>query len=282
MKPRLLITGGAGFLGTHLLHKAHNFRATGTLHRTAATSIPEVSYHVCDLEQSQEVRILLDRVRPDIIIHTACSEQGGNCTAILPAAGLLAAQAAERQIRLIHLSTDQVFDGTAAPYNETSGPNPINPYGIAKAQAEDLLRSLYAKATIVRTSLLYDLRTPDRQTRQLIRTTETLEPYRLFTDEFRCPVWGENLAELLLELAQIDFEGILNIGGPESLNRWELGMNLLHHFNVTPTPNIQKGTIQESGLIRPPNLTLDSSRAQRILQTPLLSLEEAQEIVKTH
>ncbi len=280
MKPRLLVTGGAGFLGTHLLHQASHFTTTGTLHRTAATSIPSVSYHVCDLQQPQEVKILLDRINPDIIIHTACSDQGGNLSAIAPAAGLLAAQAAERRIRLIHLSTDQIFDGKKAPYHEASEKNPMNPYGTAKSQAEDLVRLLNTKAVIVRTSLLYDLRTPDRQTNQLIQTIKTEEPYNLFTDEFRCPIWVENLAKVLLELAQDDYEGTLNVGGPESLNRWEFGMKLLHHFDVSPTPNIKKGTIQESGLERPKNLTLDSATAQQLLTTPLLSIEEVQTVLK--
>ncbi len=279
MKPRLLVTGGAGFLATHLLHQATNFTATGTLHRTAATSIPDVSFHVCDLQQPQEVRILLDRVNPEIIIHTACSDQGGNLSVIAPAAGLLASQAAERDIRFIHLSTDQVFDGMTAPYHEASEKHPINPYGTAKSQAEDLVRSLHTQATIVRTSLLYDLRIPDRQTRQLIQTTQTEERYHLFTDEFRCPIWVEKLAQALLELAKKDYVGILNIGGPESLNRWDLGMELLKHFNITPTSNIQKGTIEESGFLRPQNLTLDSSAAQQLLVTPLLSLEEARKVV---
>jgi len=275
MKPRLLITGGAGFLGTHLLQQARCFTATGTLHSTAATSIPDVSFHVCDLQQAQEVRILLDRMQPEIIIHTACSDQGGNIAAIAPSAGLLAMLSAERQIRFIHLSTDQVFDGTAAPYTEQDAPSPINSYGTAKAQAEDLVRSLNPQATIVRTSLLYDLHTPDRQTKQLIQTIQTGEPYHLFIDEFRCPIWVKNLADALLELATKDYAGILHVGGPQALNRWELGMELLEHFGITPTPNIQQGTIEESGLVRPPNLTLDSSSAQQTLHTSLLSLPEA-------
>jgi dTDP-4-dehydrorhamnose reductase len=281
MKPRLLVTGGAGFLGTNLLQQARYFTATGTLHSTAATSIPDVSFHVCDLQQAQEVRILLDRVRPEIIIHTACSDQGGNLSAIAPVAGLLALQSAERQIRFIHLSTDQVFDGTAAPYTEQDEPSPINPYGTAKAQAEDLVRSLNPQGTIVRTSLLYDLHTPDRQTKQLMQTIQTGEPYRLFIDEFRCPIWVKNLANALLELATKDYAGILHIGGPHAINRWELGMELLEHFGIKPTPNIQQGTIEEAGLVRPPNLTLDSSSAQQTLHTSLFSLPEARKKVNS-
>lgn len=280
MKTRLLVTGGAGFLGNHLLRQANQFVAAGTLHATPSTSLPGVTFHVCDLQNPEEVRILMDRLQPDVIIHAACSEQGKGIEAILPAAGLLAMQSTERNIRFIHLSTDQVFDGTSAPYTEESPTNPINPYGHAKAQAEALIRSLNPKATIVRTSLLYDLRTPDRQTVRLIEATKTGERYRLFVDELRCPIWVENLAEVLLEVATKNVPGILHLGGPESLNRWDLGMGLLQHFEITQTSNIQKGTIEESGLVRPKNLTMISSRAKQLLRTPPLSLPEAREKVQ--
>lgn len=281
MKTRLLVTGGAGFLGNHLLRRANQFVAAGTLHATPSTSLPGVTFHVCDLQNPEEVRVLMDRVQPDVMIHTACSEQGKGIEAILPAAGLLAMQSVERNIRFIHLSTDQVFDGTSAPYTEESPTNPINPYGHAKAQAEELIRSLNPKATIVRTSLLYDLRTPDRQTTRLIQSTKTGERFRLFIDELRCPIWVENLVDVLLEVATKEMPGIVHLGGPESLNRWDLGVGLLQHFGITQTSNIQKGTIEESGLVRPKNLTMDSSRAKQALQTPLLSLEKARKMAVT-
>jgi dTDP-4-dehydrorhamnose reductase len=184
-------------------------------------------------------------------------------------------QTAERGIRFLHLSTDQVFDGTTAPYTEESPTNPINAYGKAKAQAEELIRSLTPQSTIIRTSLLYDLRAPDRQTKWIMDAIATHQSIRLFVDEIRNPVWVENLADVLLEVATKDIPGILHLGGPESLNRWEFGMGLLHHFGVTPASNIQKGTIEESGLVRPKNLTMNSSQAKQILQTPLFSLQEA-------
>ena len=275
MKSRLLITGGAGFLGTHILHRAQKFRAIGTLHSTAATAIPDVTFHVCDLQQPHEVKILLDRVRPETIIHTACSDQEGDLSAIPVVAGHLALQTAERDIRFIHLSTDQIFDGTAAPYIEPNIPCPIHPYGKAKSKAEELIRALNPRATIIRTSLLYDLRKPDRQTTRLIEAITNQGLFHLFEDEWRSPISVENLADALLELATKEYPGMLHIGGPQSLNRWDLGIRLLQQFGYTPTANIQKETIKKSGLIRPPDLTLDSSRAEKLLQTPLLSLSES-------
>jgi dTDP-4-dehydrorhamnose reductase len=281
MKKRLLVTGGAGFLGNHLLRRANQFVPTGTLHRTPSISLSGVTFHVCDLQNPEEIRILLDRTQPGVIIHTACSDQDHNLEAIVPAAGLLAMQTAQRHIRFIHLSTDQVFDGTSAPYTEDSPTQPINPYGVAKARAEELVRSLNPQATVIRTSLIYDLHTPDRQTKWIMESMSTSQSIRLFVDEIRCPVWVKNLADVLLELALKDVPGILHLGGPESLNRWDFGMGLLHHFGIAPTSNIQKGTIEESGLVRPKNLTMDSSRAKQLLQTPLFSLQEARRMAVT-
>ena len=276
MPPCLLITGAAGFLGAYLCRRAtQQFSVTGTLHQSPAMAVPGVAFHICDLQQPDQVKTLLDRVKPDVIIHTACSERGEGLQAIVPAAGLLALHSAERGIRFIHLSTDQVFDGTAAPYTEKSPTTPINPYGKAKAQAEEVIASTNPQASIVRTSLLYDLRIPDRQTTRLIQAAQTGEAYRLFTDEYRCPMWVENLAEVLLELAGKPCEGIIHVGGPERMNRWDLGMKLFQHFGISATEAIQPGTIDASGLTRPKDLTLESICASHTLQTPLLSFDRA-------
>ncbi len=240
-----------------------------------ATSIPGISFHVCDLLQPEAVRLLLDRVRPDIIIHTACSDQGQNLDAISATACLLALQTAERDIRFIHVSSDHLFDGKNAPYSESHIPTPLTEYGKAKAQAENLISSLNPAATIVRTSILYDLDTPDRFFRRLLEAEEQASVFCLFTDEIRSSMWVENFAACLLELADRDYSGILHVGGPEPLSRWDLGMGLVEHFGLSSTAYIQKGTVQEAGLVRPKNLTLDSGRAQKFLSTRLLTFKEA-------
>ncbi len=280
MKPRLLVTGGAGFLGTYLLQRAKHFTVTGTLHHTPAAALPNVAFHVCDLAHPETLNALLDRVQPEVIIHTACSDRKPHLSTIAKAASWLAMATVQRSIRLIHLSTDQVFDGTSAPYTERCTPCPINPYGIAKAEAESLVSSLNPQATIIRTSIIYDLRTPDRQIQGLIQLTQSDESFRLFVDEWRSMIWIENLVDALLELATREYPGILHLGGPQALNRWEAGRLLLQHFKVPLTPNIQKGTIEQSGMVRAPNLTLDSTTAKQFLQTPLLSLPEARRSIQ--
>ncbi len=275
MSLRILITGGAGFLGQHLLRRSSYFTTSATLHVNPAVSIPGIQYHVCDLRNPEQVRILLDRVRPAVLIHTACSDQGNDLEAIPITAALLGMETSQRNIRFIHLSTDHVFDGAQAPYGESDALGPLTEYGKAKAHAEDLLQTINPNVTIVRTSILYDLDSPDRTYRRILEAEEKGEPIRLFTDEIRSPVWVKNLADALLELATLDFSGHLHLGGPEPLSRWDIGMNLLEHYGIRPTTKILGETVEESGMVRPKNLTLNSEKAQDLLTTPLLTFKNA-------
>jgi dTDP-4-dehydrorhamnose reductase len=168
-----------------------------------------------------------------------------------------------------------VFDGENAPYTEQSPVAPINPYGAAKAFAEGLITSMMPEALIVRPSLIYGFDPVDKQTGWIIDGIRKGETVRLFTDEFRCPIWVDTLALALLELAAGRHEGILNLGGPQSLNRWDYGMKMLKHLGLEPGPDVIKSTIAESGLKRARDLTMDMSRARRLLRTPLLTVDEA-------
>ncbi len=275
MNTHLLVTGGAGFVGRSILQQARPGSASGTLHQTPSLGLPGVTYHVCDLQNLQEVLTLLDRVRPTHLIHTACSDQVPDFNIIVQVAAQLALHTHHRNIRFIHLSTDHVFDGLTPPYSEKNPIQPITPYGMAKGEAENLISSLNPQATIIRTSLLYDLRSLCRQGQRLFEAISQKTPFALFIDEIRSPLWVENFANAVLEIANRDLPGVIHVGGPQALNRWELGMGLLHHFDINPADYIRQGRLSDTDLLRPPNLTLDSAKATEMISTPLLSLQEA-------
>ena len=229
-----------------------------------------------DLTAPAQVISALDRLRPDAIIHTAGSNQSEQqLVAIEPMTHILATQCARRNIRLVHVSTDMVFGGDQAPYADEDPPAPVHRYGEIKAQAETILRENYPSAVFARPSLIFSLQPPDHQINWLLEGLRTSEPIHLFTDERRCPIWVDNLALALLELAGADYSGPLNLSGPQCLNRWEFGLKLFAALNLKPSENIQPSTIADSGLVRPANLTLDTSRARTLLKTPLLSVDEA-------
>ena len=105
------------------MQQARSFTATGTLHRTAATSIPRRFFSCLRPATSTgSPNSPGSSAARDHHPYRLLRSRRQSFTAIAPAAGLLAILSAERRIRFIHLSTDQVFDGTAAPYTETSAP----------------------------------------------------------------------------------------------------------------------------------------------------------------
>ena len=143
------------------------------------------------------------------------------------------------------------------------------------------MSQLYPPAVIVRPSLIWGLNPIDYQTRWLVDGVKRREPVTLFTDEYRCPVHVLDLCAALLELAgKSDVHGLMNMGGGQALNRWELGLKLLYALRLPAVPHLVRGTVKESGLDRPRDLTMISARAARLLKTKLRGVDEVIEALR--
>ena len=280
---RILITGGSGYLGRHLAARARErWEVAATyFHHPHPLAMPRVTARRLDVRDAEAVRALVKAVAPAVIVHTAAINPGaeGDATRVNVHGTRHVAQAAATVgARLVHLSTDVVFDGERAPYREANPPHPITAYGRSKAQAEDAVRRAGAQALIVRTSLIYGRAAEgpgqDRQTRWVLSSLRAGEPLRLFTDEVRCPIWIETLVAALLEVADAPETGVLHIAGAQALSRYEFGVRIARFHGVDPTP-ITPASSRASGLHRPLDCTLDISRAQARLTTPLLGVDEA-------
>jgi dTDP-4-dehydrorhamnose reductase len=176
--------------------------------------------------------------------------------------------------RLVHVSSDVIFDGTkTGPYTEDDPPNPITEYGRAKADAEGSVRAAHRGALVVRTSLLYGGREPSRHERLACVAAEGRGGMAFFEDELRSPVVVGDLAAALLELAARDEEGILHVAGADTVSRYEFAL-LLARAHGLPGDGIRRSRLAGSGLVRPANCALDSSRARALLRTRLRGVVE--------
>jgi dTDP-4-dehydrorhamnose reductase len=178
--------------------------------------------------------------------------------------------AAQVGARLIHISTDAVFDGRSAPYDETAQPTPINEYGRAKASAETLLHS-YTNHVIVRTSLIYGLQQMDRGTAWMAEALQTGQSVTLFANQIRNPVWAETLSLACLELVENDFTGVLNVAGRQAMTRAEFALTMLDWWDIQERESLQIGLSDASW---PLDCRLDLAKATAVLQTPLLGVPE--------
>jgi dTDP-4-dehydrorhamnose reductase len=181
----------------------------------------------------------------------------------------LAESAVRVGARLVHVSTDVVFDGEHAPYQEDSIVSPLHRYGASKAQAERAVIESGADAVIARTSLIYGFDPLDPRTRATLEGKMN----RLFVDEFRNPVFAGDLADALIELSTSEYRGVLHVAGPQRLNRYEFGVKSVQALGGDWTKLVPSLTT-ESPLVRPRDCTLDISRAQRVLKTELRGVEQ--------
>lgn len=216
-----LIIGGSGFLGTELVRQA---RAAGqATAATYASGAPtsQAEWHRFDLRDTGRLGAVMAEVGPRLVINAASGGADWEVTATGPVH--LAMLAAERGARMVQVSSDAVFSGAAVHYDESARPDPVTPYGAAKAAAETGVLAVNPAAVVARTSLIigHGRSKHERLVRDLAAGTRE---GALFTDDVRCPVHVADLAAALLELGASGAAGVRHLAGPDALSRHELGV----------------------------------------------------------
>jgi dTDP-4-dehydrorhamnose reductase len=220
--------------------------------------VPDASGERVEVRDEGAVRELFERLRPDVVVHTAYRQEGRDAWAVtVDGAENVAAAARAVGARLLHLSTDVVFDGRkGAPYVDGDEPCPVTEYGRAKAESERRVRAEHPEALVVRTSLIVG--GPGHEPSKHERAA--LDPEMTFyEDEIRCPIQVGDLASALLELARFELNGVLHVAGADRLSRADLA-ELVAGRPVRRAP-------APPG--RPLDCSLDCSRARALLRTEL-------------
>jgi dTDP-4-dehydrorhamnose reductase len=238
----LLVVGGTGYLGRELLRRSPD--AMGV----ASADV--------DIRDEAAVVTLFERLRPRAVTNTAYRRDDRAST--FAGAAFVARAAAAIGARLVHVSTDLVFDGEkGSPYVEEDEPAPLSAYGRAKADAERAVLEACPAAAVVRTSLLYGGAEPGPQERLAGDASAAF-----FTDEVRCPIQVGDLADALLELAGTDHAGLLHVAGADRLSRHEFAELL------TGRP-VRAASLADASEVRPRDCSLSIERAEALLATPL-------------
>lgn len=272
--PPVLVTGGSGFVGERLLEwlASRGLHALGT-YRSHSLSLPATPMVQVDLRDAGAVSTLLAEVRPRVVIHAAALTNVAVCEqqpevareAIVDVTARLVAECAKADIPIAILSTDLVFDGKHAPYREEDAPHPLSNYAKLKLEAEGVTLA-YARGSVFRAALVYGR--PGTNSGSclgwMLDTLRADKELVLFEDEFRTPIYVDDLCAALLGFAESPRAGVWHAGGPEQLSRVEMGEQVARVFEL-PRSLIVPARLADStyGAPRPPNTSLVSDRLWR-------------------
>ncbi|SFG93375.1 SDR family oxidoreductase [Pedobacter insulae] len=233
----ILVTGSNGLLGqkiTEKVLKESGINLIATAKGENRFPIKEgYTYVTMDILNAEEVRAVVSKYRPDAIIHTAamtnvdtCEEQKELAFELNVAAVItLVAVCEEFNVRLIHLSTDFIFDGEDGPYDEEAAPNPLSYYGETKLLAEEAVKQSTGKWAILRTIIVYGIVSDMSRSNIVLWAKGALEkgnPLNIVNDQWRMPTLAEDLADCCLLAVEHDAQGVYNASGKDMMSISEL------------------------------------------------------------
>ena len=220
MGREVLVTGAGGVLGRTLVSLLGP-RAAGLTHAEL------------DVADASAVRDAISAAAPRIVVHCAamtnvdaCESDPDACWAInAEGAGHVARAASEAGARVVHVSTDYVFDGERGSYTELDETNPLQVYGRAKLAAEDLVRSGNPMHYIVRSAWIYG---PGG--RNFISRIPALvdkgEPLRAVADQRSSPTYAYDLAAAIDRLSGTDHFGTFHVVNAGSCSYAEFAQHI--------------------------------------------------------
>ena len=257
---KILIAGATGQLGQALL-KAAATRGW----EVVATDVAEM-----DITDPQAIASHLARHRPEVVVNAAAATRVDDlehdADLALKVNGLgprnLAVACRRRGTKLIHLSSDYVFDGTKdGPYLEWDAPRPLSVYGRSKLLGEELVRQQCADHFIVRTAWLYGLPGPNFVT-AILAKGRTGAGLKVVNDQRGTPTSAQALAPQLLELAKTEAFGTYHATCQGETTWYDFARLILETANLS-TPIEPCSTAE---FPRPAPRPANSVLANRLLQ----------------
>jgi dTDP-4-dehydrorhamnose reductase len=268
---KLLVTGASGFLGYNVCAVARDsWDVFGTFHKHPM-AMDNVKTLQVDLADQEPLSIILRDIRPDAVIHCAANPDPNYCQQNpatsyrnnVQASIVVASLCAKQGIACVYTSTDLVFGGDRAPYDELCPTGPISVYGEHKVAAEKGMTEAYPDVTVCRMPLMFGDAPPPAKSfiQPMISALVNDRELRLFSDEHRTPVSGVTAARGLLLALEMS-PGLLHLGGRERISRYDFGRLLaaaLGRDGAALVPALQKELAFPAP--RPRDVSLTSEKA---------------------
>ena len=240
----ICVTGGNGLLGSKVLSAACGMYRLISIDLRKAPTVwyDNLEYIQGDVTDRKSIYDQIARSRSDCVIHTAAFTDVDGCEKEKEKAWRVNVCGTENVAlackalgaKMIHLSSDYVFDGKDGPYGEDDEPNPISFYGKMKLESERIIRNILENFVIARTMVLYGYSPGVRMNfvTWLIDKLSRGEKVQVVMDQYGTPTLADDLAKILVILFQKDGQGIYHTAGREWISRYNFAQRVAEIFNM--------------------------------------------------
>ncbi|QLH02221.1 hypothetical protein C5F47_00800 [Nitrosopumilus cobalaminigenes] len=278
---KIAIIGASGLLGEGFLHLK-------TKHKLITTVFSKDSINnstVLDIRKYNDVKKFVDEFKPDVVINTSAITNPEYCeinpieanqTNVMGVKNL-AEICNNFKIHFIQISTEYVFDGITGKYQEESIPNPISKYGESKLESEKITLQINNSFCVARTAMLFGWsKNKLNLATLLISKLSQGEKLDVIKDQIVSPSYNDNIAEILLELAEKKLSGIYHVSGSDIMSRLEFAKALAKEFKFDEKL-LESISISEFNwkAKRPKNGGLEIDKISKILHTKPMSVSES-------
>lgn len=287
-----MVVGGMGMLGqkiVNVIRAETDWNVSSVVRAGVADGYGAAYFNTSSRKEWKDI-VSSDRWRPDVIINTAAMTDVDRCEVDRERAWMTNVRLVEiltdlcRKIdaKLVHLSTDYIFNGIHGPYVETDTPQPINYYGKTKLAAENVCTRSGVDCSIVRTMWLYGDAEGGKKT-FVDWTVANLSQYRtinVVTDEIGTPTLTDDVAYGIVRVIESGFIGVINIAGEERMSRFDFARTIATVYgwdkDMVQTTTTDK---LDRPAPRPLNSGLITLKAKTLLG---IKLSRAEEGVRTY
>lgn len=282
---KVLITGAKGQLGSEIIHILDTGASEiGQINEVyLSAKVLGTDKNMLDITSLNSVKKLLTEFNPDIVINAAAYTNVDNCEANQDLAFRVNALGAKNMAlaceelgsKLIHLSTDYVFDGTCKePYREYDLPSPINVYGKTKYLGEEYIREFCTKYFIIRTSWLYGYNGKNF-VKAIMKVGAEKECIDVVSDQIGNPTNAEDLGYHILKIALTEDYGIYHCSGNNMCSWFEFAQKIIELSKLNCRVNPIKTENFKSIAKRPSYSSLDNLMLRCTVKDEMRQWEDA-------
>lgn len=271
---RVAVVGSSGLLGTFFafaFDRWFGWEVTA-LSRSHGENSPR-HIHFDSLDAATEI---VRRGNFDVVVncvamasHEGCELDSATAFRVNSTfAGDLAKSCRESGARLVHISTDAVFDGPhEKPFSEVDEPNPVSAYGLSKLEGERSVASANSEAMIIRTNFFSWSKSGNHGVLDFfysaLRESKSVGG---FTDYFTSSMYVGDLAETVRDLVGLGYSGLIHAVADQAISKFEFGRSVAQVFSFSPLL-VEPSTLSEQSFLahRAPDLSLSPAKLQSLV-----------------